>query len=1227
MKQQSNWKTNLSNSALTLMLIIIILCLYLPLIIHSEKKSQTTAVNTPLNFYVPLDKETPYSLTMMYLANRVFTEFNDKYDINIVNTTGSLDSVLKLDNNKHGVALAQADSIYHYIKGDHRLIQSKKTKTDIRSIGEVLSEWLIITPGNKTQATALEQGKNICIGKIGSGTQITSLNLLDTLGIEAKTSIDCDSPPPTSDNSDSFALEITAPRKNSLPRDEEIIGLKNESINLIKSSYRELYNEIDLSEALSSEQKEERPSPEGDKLNTHKSKLNKKTISVNALLITNKKTPDEIVTFLSTELDRLRTQNTAPQFSYSQIEKLQEKLEETLSSSQQPTNNPNLEILKKCTQEDKITSCKINFSSLTKDLDFIEKQEIFKETDGSVTFKYTIIPHSAIQLKYAAGNNSFIYSAFSPYNLYLIFITLFTLILIKSFDSIALLLRDLLRKIEINNYKSPLYFPFNNSKNIITYIPLTLISTALFIYFPQLPSIILLLTMLAPLLYLLLKSINSRAKLACYYVITGFIFLCIIVYSFYTEEQLSLEQQIIAIASFLVLFTVPINYSINIYEHFIEKALRLFLPITFSAALIYGIWFLSYISQKHIENSILSIIAACSIITLMTLINWERYKNYNFGASNVTDNSANLRIEKLTSFIGGKIGDNFNWVKFLGILVILFMIISSLRFSEFHYTENKGYGEGLKDIPQTIYWVLKHFSGIGDNYVVQSSQGVFILLILKLFLAFSSVKMLLSPSNYIDKLRIILFGVDKKYMIFADFHKLNDDYLENHSESDINQTKKMSYPIDKNEKGEILTKEGTELNSYLDQTQKIAMLSAPRLLIGGDDMIENQAKLLQKSLIETQRKNEKVQIYIEIQDPAMKNRIESINKKSRGNSLDIEFKTISVRSYSYSLIKATIKTPRIFELLENLLITSDDNIDITFNNPPKTGGKDFNHNDDEIILGIQTKNANHIQPFSIDEISNPNTDKIISLKHHSYNHLNSEDKKPVYIPAIDKNQKNSIHIIYSRDLDEINKKLINHKDSFSDSNTTVYNSSEKLLESISKTSPNNEHNREWIIILSDSRKLRDHSEFEHIDDYTLDLYKSIKNEIKNNKNVYFIVELQEKTAEYNLEDENSYFITPSLISEKLILRSLLKDEIIIQLYEDLISDSNISIEYIPYTNDTTKFSKIAENEEANGLILIGLYKKQNTSNQYSEEILVTKSIRDNQDVKKGDILIAVKYNP
>ena len=83
------------------------------------------------------------------------------------------------------IGIAQSDVIYHYLNGGHPQIPIGNKYSDIRAIDRLFPEIFIIKSAAQGEIPALDvlSKKSICIGTIGSGHLITSLNIGNILGI------------------------------------------------------------------------------------------------------------------------------------------------------------------------------------------------------------------------------------------------------------------------------------------------------------------------------------------------------------------------------------------------------------------------------------------------------------------------------------------------------------------------------------------------------------------------------------------------------------------------------------------------------------------------------------------------------------------------------------------------------------------------------------------------------------------------------------------------------------------------------------------------------------------------------------------------------------------------------------------------------------------------------------------------------------------------------------
>lgn len=243
----------------------------------------------------PGEEPTPYYKAISFLKVQLDSAFKKRgYSFTIENTTGSFHTAISIDelqsnDNVHGIGLVQSDVLYHYLSGNHPQVPISKKNADLRAIAKLFPEWLHVSAKKNHLDNLLYRSENkeqilslfdhIVVNDIGSGSFVTTLNVGRIMNLKW-TNL---STIPLDDNFFSFTVQTpTNKHDSSLIQ----VGLDKPSAQLLSTAFEGVYDFVDTDQL-------------SEKYNNDLIKnSNRATIAVNAILVSSKALPNEIVSEL-----------------------------------------------------------------------------------------------------------------------------------------------------------------------------------------------------------------------------------------------------------------------------------------------------------------------------------------------------------------------------------------------------------------------------------------------------------------------------------------------------------------------------------------------------------------------------------------------------------------------------------------------------------------------------------------------------------------------------------------------------------------------------------------------------------------------------------------------------------------------------------------------------------------------------------------------------------------
>jgi hypothetical protein len=169
----------------------------------ADEQASPAAIKVFVPFHLEPGKvPSPYALTALHLIEnlRDFEIEGRKLSFEIKPTQGSFESLTQLESLGEchsGLAIVQADVLYHYSKGEHPQFAVKPT-SKVRGVAYLFPEWLFVTTSrevptannqcrvdNRSEAALqddfVRNASSSFAGDPGSGTRITAINVGRTL--------------------------------------------------------------------------------------------------------------------------------------------------------------------------------------------------------------------------------------------------------------------------------------------------------------------------------------------------------------------------------------------------------------------------------------------------------------------------------------------------------------------------------------------------------------------------------------------------------------------------------------------------------------------------------------------------------------------------------------------------------------------------------------------------------------------------------------------------------------------------------------------------------------------------------------------------------------------------------------------------------------------------------------------------------------------------------------
>jgi hypothetical protein len=147
-------------------------------------------------------ERTPYCLLAHYLRDGL----QDRFSIVLRKTPGSLDTLIEMDARgpepgarvRPALGFVQSDVLFHYVNGSHPQLPLARKTSEVRTVARVLREWVFFSV-TKAHAERLRgvpdpflRARAVCVGRLGSGSLVTALNLRRILAGSAVEVYGCD---------------------------------------------------------------------------------------------------------------------------------------------------------------------------------------------------------------------------------------------------------------------------------------------------------------------------------------------------------------------------------------------------------------------------------------------------------------------------------------------------------------------------------------------------------------------------------------------------------------------------------------------------------------------------------------------------------------------------------------------------------------------------------------------------------------------------------------------------------------------------------------------------------------------------------------------------------------------------------------------------------------------------------------------------------------------------
>ena len=178
-------------------------------------------------------------------------------EIRILPSNGSFDSLLQLERiededgeSNYGLAIVQADALYHYLHGKHDQIENPHENSKIRAVMRLMPELVSLRtnpshPQKRSFSEAVSEGalvRGFC-GRVGAGHSITALNLRRLLELDVTFRFEPQPDLSTLERCE-FRVDILSPRPGSVETGDSVVGLSKASANLMANSLGSTYRAL-----------------------------------------------------------------------------------------------------------------------------------------------------------------------------------------------------------------------------------------------------------------------------------------------------------------------------------------------------------------------------------------------------------------------------------------------------------------------------------------------------------------------------------------------------------------------------------------------------------------------------------------------------------------------------------------------------------------------------------------------------------------------------------------------------------------------------------------------------------------------------------------------------------------------------------------------------------------------------------------------------------------------